>query len=378
MRLKTVAKLGTVVSVLLFCLAVGYYAFMRLDMAEHNRDVNLFSLIPSNSIAVLESDHVDAFLNEYPNYNYGNELDNLQFPGLFNFLITELNEYAGHGLSNQLSRLMVSFHEPGTAFDQIVYFHMGMAEERILTDMLQDYLPTNFIPKEEKYRGKSIFVYPLSPEEFLSAYMDEGFVVLSYQKRLIEEVIDAQLDKTSLNDDALFARILGKKKSPDFLTLYGHSVSMPFLKTESECWSEYEFHLNSDVVYLTGNTYFSDEEDSLREADLFVEALPVVYEDGLMISADKDSTAFYMNQALESRGKDHNLFSECVANLSSEASFSLVADMQKVEEYPARFQDYLPTFMLENAALFRSFVFSVQLSMNDGCPSHMWVFTYKY
>jgi len=55
MQLKTVVKIGTIVSVLLFCLAVGFYAFMRLDMAERNRDVNLYSLVPSNCVGVLES-----------------------------------------------------------------------------------------------------------------------------------------------------------------------------------------------------------------------------------------------------------------------------------------------------------------------------------
>ena len=96
MRLKTVVKLGTVVSVLLFALAVGYYAFMRLDMTGHNRDFNLFSLIPSDCIGVLESDNVSAFLNECPNLNYSNELDDFQSSGLYSFLIGELNGYAVH------------------------------------------------------------------------------------------------------------------------------------------------------------------------------------------------------------------------------------------------------------------------------------------
>lgn len=379
MGLKTVIKVGTVVSVLLFCLAVGFYTFTRLDLAEYNRDVNLFSLVPANSVAVLESDNVDAFFNEYPSYNYGQELDNFQFPGLFSFLISELNEYTTHGLSSQMSRLLVSFHQPGTSRDQVVYFHTGMAEERILSDMLQEYVPGNFSPKEEEYRGKRILIYPLSAEDFLTAYTEKGFIVLSYQKRLIEEVIDAQLDHASLDDDDVFSQMLKKKKTPDFLTLYGRDASMPFLKMSEDCWSEYEFHLNSDVIYLTGETYGKDEGLCIDTAQTHLSEVPVIREEGFLVSAERDSTTFYMNEAFEANDTgSRTLFNECVANLSHEASYSFVVDMQKVEETPERFKGYLPAFVLEHADCFRSFILSTQLSLNGKNPSHIWVFTYKY
>ena len=66
MRLRTVVKLGTIISVALFCLAIGYYAFMQLDTAGRNREVNLFSLIPQTSVSVLDSDNINAFLHEIP------------------------------------------------------------------------------------------------------------------------------------------------------------------------------------------------------------------------------------------------------------------------------------------------------------------------
>ena len=108
MRMKTVVKLGTIVSVLLFVLAVGYYAFVRLDMTGQHREVNLFSLVPADCISVLESDDINVLWKEYPNLNYSRELDEFQFPGLFHFLISELNEYTDetHGLSRQMSRLL--------------------------------------------------------------------------------------------------------------------------------------------------------------------------------------------------------------------------------------------------------------------------------
>ena len=381
MRMKTVVKLGTMLSVLLFVLAVGYYAFMRLDMMDRNRDVNLFSLVPSSSVGVLESNNVHAFFDDYSMLNYSDELEKMQFPGLFNFLIHGLNMYAGdnaHGLSYQMNQLVVSFHQPVTPHNQVVYLRLGMADEQLLSDMLREYVSGNFLPKEEEYRGKKILIYPLSHDEFLATYTEEGFVVLSYQKRLVEEVIDAQLDETALGYDTVFSRVLDKKKSKDFLTLYGRSSSIPSLDLDSNTWSEYDFHLNSDVVYLTGDMYALEINAEKENMIKSLNDMAVVKEEGLFVSAQKDSTSYYMAEAFDANDTgNRTLFNECVANLANEVDFSLVADMQKVEENPKRFESYLPSFMIENASLLRSFILSAQLSLNGERPSHIWVFTYK-
>ena len=381
MKMKTVVKLGTILSVLLFVLAVGYYAFMRLDMMDRNRDVYLFSLVPSSSVGVLESNNVHAFFDDYSMLNYSDELERIQFPGLFNFLIHGLNMYDGdnaHGVSYQMNQLVVSFHQPVTPRNQVVYLRLGMADEQFLSDMLREYVSDNFLPKEEEYRGKKILIYPLSHDEFLATYTEEGFVVLSYQKRLVEEVIDAQLDETALGYDTVFSRVLDKKKSKDFLTLYGRSSSIPSLNLDSNTWSEYDFHLNSDVVYLTGDMYTSGKNAEKENMVNSLNDMAVVKEEGLFVSAQKDSTSYYMDEAFDANDTgNRTLFNECVANLANEVDFSLVADMQKVEENPKHFESFLPSFMIENASLLRSFILSAQLSLSGERPSHIWVFTYK-
>lgn len=381
MGLKTIVKLGTVVSVLLFVFAVGYYAFIRLGMTAYSRGVNLFSLVPSSCIGVLESDKVNVFVEE-STLNYHSELEQLQFPGLFHFLVNGWNNYVvedTHGLNNQINHWIVSFHGPDISRDQVVYFQLDMTDEEVVLDMLQECLPGSFLPKEETYRGKIMWVYPLSNDDFLVAYSEKGFVALSLQKRLIEEVVDAQLDETSLCHDDVFSQILEKKKSHDFLTLYGRSASMPFLNMGEECWCEYDIYMNSDVAYLTGDTFFSSDKADTEVLSGKLQEIPVIKEDGLMLSSKKDSTAFYMDQAFEANDTGSGtLFNECVANLSNEAAFSLVVDMEKVEKEPERFQMYLPLFVLKHASLFRSFILSTQFSLNGERLSHMWVFTYKY
>lgn len=381
MKLKTVVKLGTMVSVLLFGIAVGYYVLAELDMTKRNRDIDLFALVPDDCIGVIESNNINAYLNDFSLTSYQRELAGFQFPGLFDFLLNGLNEYAvnnAHGLSNQMNHLVVSFHRPSTPYDQVIYFQTGSADEHLLSDMLQEYMPTNFLPKEEKYRGKTLCIYPLGTGEFLTSYAESGFLVVSYQKRLVEEVIDAHLDGTSLSDDEVFSQALSKKKSHNYLTLYGRSASLPFLQMGPECWSEYDFHMNSDVLYLTGETYTPDSSNCLTQAVEHLADCPLIKESDWLVSADRDSTQCYMNEAYDANESgNRTLYSECVANLSNEASFALVADMQRVAQDPQLFRDYLPAFILNNAPLFRSFILSAQLTLTPEQSSHIWVFTYK-
>lgn len=380
MRLRTVIWLGTAVSVLLFCLAVGYYAFMHLDMTNRNRSINLFSMVPANCAGVLESDNITAYLNEVPTLNYGMELERFQFPGLFCFILGELNEYTtrnAHGLSSQMNRLVVSFHQPCGPRDQVIYFQMGTADETVFTDMLREYTSGNFLPKEEKYRGKTIQVYPLNYDEYLSVYTESGFFVVSYQKKLVEEVIDAKLDGTSLNEDAVFP-LMHKAKRTDYLTLYARSSAMPCLNMEEEGWTEFDFHLNSDVFYLTGETYLSEPGNGLALAMERIKEAPHVKGEHWLMSADKDSIQYYMENAYrENESQNRTLFNECVANLSYDASFSLVTDMQHLSQAPQELQGFLPAFVQDNSLLFSAFYLSVQYSCVNDRLSHIWVFTYK-
>jgi hypothetical protein len=153
---------------------------------------------------------------------------------------------------------------------------------------------------------------------------------------------------------------------------------MPFLEIETPCWYEYDFQMNSDVLYLTGDAYFPDSMGYEEIAMEHIRRAGVVKEEELMVSADRDSTVFYADLAFDANEKGgRTLFNECVANLSREADFVLVTDMEKVAEEPERFKPYLPSFIFQNLQTFRQFILSAQLSLHGGRLSQMWVFTYK-
>lgn len=381
MRLSTLVKLVTIISVLLFSIAVGYYAFIHLNKANRTRNVNLYSLVPADCSGVMESDDISTYLQKLSEINYGNELERLQFPGLFGFVIDALNGYAeesAHGLSQQLNRLLVSFHEPYGIHDQVVYFPMGFADEVFLSDLFQEYMPSHFLPKEEVYRGETIAIYPLTHEEYLSVYTQDDFMVVSFQKKLIEKVIDARLDKTSLDNDASFARIQDSKKK-HVLTLYTYESCGLMSAVGRSCWNEYDFHLNSDVLYLTGETFVPMENGTESLFSKGVSKIPVLQADGLFVSADKDSTQCYVERLHETDGvSDLLLFNECVLNLSSDASFTLVADMERIQHGNEIVKHYLPSFVRNNVHLFSSFVLSAQYTWANDRLSHVLTFTYKY
>lgn len=382
MKLRTVIKLGTGISILLLFLAMGYYAFLKMDMAKNSHHFDLYSLVPQDSEAILESNDINAFLDDYPLLNYSNELDNFHLQSDFHYILSQLNEYTtlnGHGLSNRMSHMVMSFHHPSTSTDQVIYLRLGRDDELMIKDLLQEYAPVNFLPKTIEYRGKEIEVFPLGSNEFLASYSGKGYLVMSHQVRLIEKVIDAQLDNTSLAQNPTLKHMSEKKKKKNFFTLYGRGASMPFLNLSSDCWSEYDFHMNSDVVYLTGSTFLSKGSPiDMNGIEDKIKQISPVQEDSLIISVDKDSTIQLTNQAYDwNENGSKSLFNECVANLSHEAAFTLVTDMQRVIEYPEKYEAYLPSFILNNAFLFRPFILSAQLSTHNGQLSHMWVFTYK-
>ena len=85
-----------------------------------------------------------------------------------------------------------------------------------------------------------------------------------------------------------------------------------------------------------------------------------------------------MEEAFVARlSNNQTFFDECIANLSSEASFSLVADMQTFDVYKETLGLYLPSFVRENASLFSPFILSLQYSLVGDGLSHIWTFTYK-
>ena len=180
--------------------------------------------------------------------------------------------------------------------------------------------------------------------------------------------------------DELEERGISQRKFADSLEM-GYSVLNEILNarrpitTTTALMFEAALDIPADSLLkmqMKYNMHTAMEDNSLHEK---LKNIPDIREDSLIISADKDSMANYMEEAYERNSR--TLFNECVANLSRDAAFMLVADMNKISRIPERFEPYLPAFLLENAPLFHSFILSTQLSVVNDRLSHIMVLTYK-
>lgn len=378
MQIRSVIKLGVVLSVVLFCIGIAFYGFARLSMADKENRVDIFEFVPKDCAGILETDNIDNFMHVFSQAAYSSQLDTLHRAGLMNDILSDLSRYssaAAHGLSYQMNHVVISFHRPHTAMDVVAYFRIGKEGKHQLIEAVKGKHGADFIPKKETYRGKKIEIYPLSSTRYLSVYTTDGLVVVSYQKKLIEQVIDAVKDNNSLREDSVFTSIHHTQPA-SFITIYGRTPSVPFLGKEScHSWSEYDIHLNSEVFYLSGQMK-EEQADCLDRMLQAVHTVPVASEpDSLLVVSDRERVDSCISKVIAS--PSHTLFDECVSNLSRDASYIMVTDMEKVAAAPEQFASYLPPFLIRHADLFRSFILSIQFTEVNNRLSHIFVFTYK-
>lgn len=378
MQIRSVIKLGVVLSVVLFCIGIAFYGFARLSMADKENRVDIFEFVPKDCAGILETDNIDNFMHVFSQAAYSSQLDTLHRAGLMNDILSDLSRYssaAAHGLSYQMNHVVISFHRPHTAMDVVAYFRIGKEGKHQLIEAVKGKHGADFIPKKETYRGKKIEIYPLSSTRYLSVYTTDGLVVVSYQKKLIEQVIDAVKDNNSLREDSVFTSIHHTQPA-SFITIYGRTPSVPFLRKEScHSWSEYDIHLNSEVFYLSGQMK-EEQADCLDRMLQAVHTVPVVSEsDSLLVVSGRERVDSCISKVIAS--PSHTLFDECVSNLSRDASYIMVTDMEKVAASPEQFASYLPPFLIRHADLFRSFILSIQFTEVNNRLSHIFVFTYK-
>ena len=378
MQIRSVIKLGVVLSVVLFCIGIAFYGFARLSMADKENRVDIFEFVPKDCAGILETDNIDNFMHVFSQAAYSSQLDTLHRAGLMNDILSDLSRYssaAAHGLSYQMNHVVISFHRPHTAMDVVAYFRIGKEGKNQLIEAVKGKHGADFIPKKETYRGKKIEIYPLSSTKYLSVYTTDGLVVVSYQKKLIEQVIDAVKDNNSLREDSVFTSIHHPQPA-SFITIYGRTPSVPFLGKEScHSWSEYDIHLNSEVFYLSGQMK-EEQADCLDRMLQAVHTVPVVSEsDSLLVVSGRERVDSCISKVIAS--PSHTLFDECVSNLSRDASYIMVTDMEKVAASPEQFASYLPPFLIRHADLFRSFILSIQFTEVNNRLSHIFVFTYK-
>ncbi len=376
MKLRLLVKLGVALSVILLCIGTVFYNFARLRTTGKYENVDFLCFVPNDCCGLIEFDNIGHFIHEFPYMAYAMQLDTLQHAGLIKDLLGDLYSHSFasvDGLDSRMNHLLISFHSSGNP-DVVAYLWLGRNGKKLLVDAMRKKYGADFACKQEIYRGERIEVYPLTPTQYFSVYREGEILAVSYQKRLIEKVIDARKDSASLHEDKIIGPVR-QPKSVNRMVVYGRAPSLPCLSVDDpDVWSEYDVRFGSDAFYLSGAMYASDS--CVQEmTDRLDEIKPVFLRDSILIVSGRQNVDSYISGVIAS--PVHSFFDECTVNLSRDASYIMVADMDEVIRHPEKYVSYIPDFVSCHLNLFRPFVFSMQITRSGDRLSHILIFTYK-
>lgn len=254
MKLRTIVKIAVTSSVVLLCAGFALYSFFKLSAAEGQKDFNLYELVPPTASAVFATDDVLQFVNEIDDLSCSKNQLYLHASKLFSYLkqtLYTLSEDSPHGLSRQMSQMLISFHEPDSERNQVLYCRLGAGDRELIDRFVQKYISSLYPPKNFTYKGEEIMIYPMADGDFLACYLTPDFMALSFQKKLVEEVIDAYRKGDSLADDSTFAGARASKKNTAVATVYTRVNGVMG-------WTEFDMKMRDDFVYFTGISHDAD------------------------------------------------------------------------------------------------------------------------
>ncbi len=237
-----------------------WWSFSQLRDQEKRAAVDIYTIIPKDCKAILEIQDINALEQELSNSYFNQEYSALHISDLLKFLtkkFTILIHQEAHGLSREMSQLLISFHEPNTPDSQIIYGKLGEKDQTIIEELIHQNAKTIFAPKHLTYKGEKITIYPIG-KEFMACYINKGFFAISYQKRLIENVIDTYLAQNGINKNHTFEQLRLGHKNATPLLLYVQTTN-----DSTEKWDRFDIRMNTEAIYVTG-THMASNDDSCR------------------------------------------------------------------------------------------------------------------
>ncbi|RRD92288.1 DUF3352 domain-containing protein [Bacteroides heparinolyticus] len=269
MKLRLFIQIAVIVSVVLLCTGFAVYSFFRLHSVENQRDFDLYTLVPQDAIAILETNHMADLMEDISGLDCSKDNHFLYISDLFSYLKENLHtllQDTPHGLSMQMNKMLISFHEPDTPENQVLYCSLGSDDYELVETFVQKYCSGSFPLKTFDYKGEEIRIYPMADGRFLTMYFTSDFFVVSFQKRLVEQVIDAYRTKNSLMSQAAFRTIRTNKHNDVSAMIYVRMQAVEMGKRTDDIhsymrlgsWVEFEVQLNENAVYCSGMSHGVD------------------------------------------------------------------------------------------------------------------------
>lgn len=277
MKLRLLIRIAIIVSVVLLCTGFGVYSFYRLNAVDNKKDFNLYTLVPQDAIAVLETDRMADLVEDINQLNCSKDNHFLYVSELFVYLKKYLYTLVGdtpHGLSKQMNKMLISFHEPDTPLNQVLYCSLGTGDYELVESFVQKYCSSTFPSKYFDYKGEEIRIYSMVDGRFLAVYFTPDFLAVSFQKRLIEQVIDARRSKESLMDVPAFRTMHAGKHNSVAATIYvrmkavdmGKNTDDMYSQTRLGSWAEFDMKFNEDAIYCSGISHGTDSTQTFINA----------------------------------------------------------------------------------------------------------------
>lgn len=263
MKVRLLIRIVIVVSIVLLCTGFGVYSFLRMDTLEKRQDFNLYTLIPQDAIAVLETDRMAELVDDINRLSCSKDNHFLYISELFVYLKNYLHTLVGatpHGLSRQMNKMLISFHAPDTPLNQVLYCALGAGDYELLESFVRKYTLDTTSFKRFDYKGEEILIYPMADGRFLAAYITPDFFAISFQKRLIEEVIDAYRSKKSLMEYTSFRTMHAERGRTVAASVYvrmkeigmGKDTSDTSSQSRLGSWAEFDMKFSEDAIYCSG------------------------------------------------------------------------------------------------------------------------------
>ena len=209
MKSVLIHRMAIVMSAVLLLAGVVAYVYLY-----HFRNVptptvsSLYTLVPADAIAVVETNDVAALVQVLDQADENQPNYQLPVSEIFNCLRDYVQVYlrtAPHGLSAQLSKMLLSYHSPGDTLNQVLYCNIDSDDAELLRQFLDTYLKNPAIePQVLRYQGEDIYIYQLNDGHILAAYTTDNYLAVSFRKELLEKVIEAQQQSKTLSEDPEF------------------------------------------------------------------------------------------------------------------------------------------------------------------------------
>lgn len=269
MKLRTILKIATGTSVVLLCIGFAFSLYFKMSVTERAEDFDLYTLVPPNSKVIVDTESMVSLMQSINELNCSKDHHFLYFSRFFVYLKDHINtllEHTPHGLSKQMNKMLISFHEPNGDRDQVFYCRLGAGDYEFIEQFIRKYAASSFPSRFFDYRGEEIRIYPMPDDTFLACYATTEFLALSYQKKLIEQVIDARLSRKSILSDETFSQVMSERRMVAPATIYTSMESVAMgkdsdaLRYQSNLggWTEFNVNFDDDAIYLSGINHSVD------------------------------------------------------------------------------------------------------------------------